>query len=84
MRVCLISGINITGYNAATATMFLALEDDPSRLDPVKLYHSEIGVFGNRSVKILEVDFDKEDYSKSLKIIADMDSLIEKFKCSEA
>lgn len=80
MRIFLISGINITGYNAATATMFLALEEDPSRLDPLKLYHSEIGVFGNRSVKLLDVEFTEQDRLKTLKVIAEMDGLIKKFK----
>ena len=80
MRILCVSGINITGYNAATATVFVALEDDPSRLNPIKLYHSEIGLLGNRSVKILDVELSEADGNETREIIVQMDGMIEKFK----
>ncbi|EGF81966.1 hypothetical protein BATDEDRAFT_87320 [Batrachochytrium dendrobatidis JAM81] len=56
LRCLGMSGINITGKNGATSTLHLITAENPNALDNTKVFHSEISVFGKRSVVLLNID----------------------------
>jgi hypothetical protein len=73
MRFCFCSGINIQPYNGATAAIFIA--QAPQKLDPFRLYHSDITPFGKTWVKRLDVKYDDVEH-----VVVQMDKLVEKMR----
>jgi hypothetical protein len=75
MRLLGCSGINITGHNAATATLDL-IDCSFDEMDPYVLYHSEINILGTRSTKILHIERAKE---LGKQMVGEMDRLLSKY-----
>ena len=73
MRLFGCSGINITGENAATSAVELAKTKDRSGQSPFDLYHSEINLFGTRSVKTIPL---AQDMELSRTLLKEMDLLV--------
>ncbi|KAJ3049900.1 hypothetical protein HK097_009107 [Rhizophlyctis rosea] len=67
MRLCGMSGINISATNAATAATYITTVEDPQGLDPRKIYHSEISRSGKTSVALLPLPQDEEQAGRVLK-----------------
>ena len=78
MRLFCLSGINITGKNGATAPVFLAMTEEVDALDPTKLYHSEINLFGKRSVERLNIHV--LDRMSQKAILDEMETMRRKFR----
>jgi hypothetical protein len=74
MRLFGCSGINITGKNAATSAVELAKTTERAGLSPFDLYHSEINLFGTRSVKTIPLE---QDMELSRLLLKEMDLLVD-------
>ncbi|KAJ3268955.1 hypothetical protein HDV01_002065 [Terramyces sp. JEL0728] len=79
MRILFCSGINITGYNAATSALWIA-KSEPERINPNVLYHSEINILAQRWVRSIELKYDKVDDVSTKKVLRKMNLLYGTYK----
>ncbi|KAJ3322241.1 hypothetical protein HDV06_003301 [Boothiomyces sp. JEL0866] len=79
MRILFCSGINITGYNAATSALWVA-KSEPEKINPNLLYHSEINILAQRWVRSIELKYDEMDDITSKKLIRKMNLLYGNYK----
>ncbi|KAH9276925.1 hypothetical protein BASA83_000437 [Batrachochytrium salamandrivorans] len=77
LRLLGLSGINITGKNGATSTLFLATSENPKSIDSTKVFHSEITRFGHRSVEMLSID--SGDALARQNLLVELEALRSKF-----
>ncbi|KAI8908374.1 hypothetical protein EDD86DRAFT_191421 [Gorgonomyces haynaldii] len=78
MRLFGCSGININGYNAATSIVDLIQSQE--ELDPSKVYHSEINIFGQKWTVPLTIQVKDEELIKAKQIMDKMDLMIQQHK----
>ena len=82
MRLFGCSGINITGENGATSALWVATQPDSSVIDPKILYHSEMSLFGMKSVKEIPIEFSLDDESEATRLLVEIEILRRSFKSS--
>lgn len=80
MRFFNVSGTNITGYNGATSTIWVASNDYPGQLDPTTLYHAEINILGRTWTRYMQVEYSEKDLKSVEYIRKKMNLLIEQMK----
>lgn len=80
MRLFGCSGINISGENGATSALWIAAQADPSLIDPKILYHSEISLFGTKSVREIPIEYTKKDRLEANHLLNEIELLRRKFK----
>lgn len=73
MRLFGCSGVNITGENAATASVSFTKVQNLDDMPCDVLYHSEYGIFSGNSVKMLPIDYNNQDLEAVRKIMKKMD-----------
>ncbi|KAJ3308865.1 hypothetical protein HDV04_000745 [Boothiomyces sp. JEL0838] len=79
MRIFFCSGINITGYNAATSALWVA-KSEPEKINPNLMYHSEINILAQRWVRSIELKYDEKDDIISKKLVRKLNLLYGKYK----
>ena len=72
MRLCGMSGINISSKNGATAATYITTVHEPHGLDSRKIYHSEISRLGETSVALLPLPQDEDQAKRVLKKVDEL------------